>query len=384
MKLFGEAEQEAREENHTRLYSWEKALYNLGVEKAYTEHEKRFLFEQSGYRENPLDLLAWPTDSEIRRVLESNARQQNAEDTEDPTDQLVHKLSIVLNKRLYSYLSPQEKDRLILEHKIALFQDELESVHNLTSYYLSLNQSGQLAYANAAQLADKHITPKQIAQIADNPASLPLTQWVRGLILRIAQPECTFYPLGQSATTTIEPSAAQLKTAINWINEPHLGIGPNLPDTLAVLKRYRLKTRQRGDTIKSFKLEAIDRITPRIQTLDQTHISWPAWNFLPYPDNKTKKEVTQFINANPSVKATIDQQQREQFTWRWLRAIARRGMINTAFLQIDMSHQELTEKTIINPAREDASQQAPSIPELHLVAATDSAWQYSCYFQITG
>lgn len=383
MKLFGEAEQETREEDQKTLYSWERALYNLGVQKAYAEHEKRLLFEQSGYRDNPLDLLSWPTDTDITRALEANAREHHAQDTEDPTQDLIEKLVPILNNRLHSYLSPQEKARLTGEHLIAVFQAKLEAFHSLASYYLSLNQTGQLAYANAASLADKHITAKQISQIAESPASLALNQWVRGLILRMAQAESTFYPSDSPDTPDKEPSAAELKVAINWINEPHLGIATNLPETIAAMKRYRLKTRQRGDTMKTFSLEQIDRITPPIQTLDNAQIAWPAWDFLPYPDTRTKTDVSRLFEDNPQVKATIVNRQQEDFSWRWLRAIVRRGYINTTFLQIDLSHQEITEKTIINPAKEDASQLASAIPELHLVTATEAAWRYSGYYQLT-
>jgi hypothetical protein len=380
MKLFGETNQEIREENGT-LHSWEAALYRLGQEKAYRHRDSRQSYYASNYRENPLNLLGWPTESEIRQTLEDNAAEKQVAETSDPYQDLLTALVPATQKLIRGHIGQQETKRLATEQQIAIFHDYLTQLNATADYYLSLQATGELSYENAKS-SQAQVSTQVIEQVLENPMTIPLHQWVKGLILRFAAPQNTFTSTRSEERPPKEPTSAELKNAANWINEPHFGLGSNLPETIETMKRYRIEGQKRGDIAKSYPLHHILEATPPIQTLKGVSIDWQAWGFLPYPNQETKKEVLTFLAETPQAAALIQTEQAECFARRWIRAIALRAVINTQFLQIDINQQEQTERTIIDPAKTDAAAWASGIPELHLLVATEMAWNFNCFYWI--
>ena len=378
MKLFGNTNQENREEKGA-LHSWERALYQLGREKAHKQQETRESYLATGYRENSLELLGWPTLSDIIETLTNNAAENQA--TETPYEDLLAALVPASQKLIRSHIGPAEAKRLAMEQQIAIFHDHLRHLNTVADYYLSLQAVGELSFHNAKSL-ENQVSPNTIKQVAEGEFSVPLHQWVKGLILRLAAPQSTYAPSRPEEPPAREPTSAELKKAANWIHQPHFGLGRNLPEAIEVMKRYRLEAHKRGDTVKSYPLEDILKTTRPIHTLKGEPIDWQAWKFLPCPLFKSKEATSQFLAENPQATALIQTEQAQAFANRWLRAIALRGAINSQFLEIDINQQEQTEQTIINPAKADADAFANGIPELHLLVATEMAWEYTCFYWI--
>lgn len=378
--LFGETNQEIREEKGT-LHSWESALYRLGQEKAYRQRDARQSYYASNYRENPLSLLGWPTESEIRQTLEDNAAENQAIESTDPYQDLLTALVPATQKLMQGYIGPQEAKRLATEQQIALFHQYLTELNTTADYYLSLQATGELSYRNAKS-SQNQVSTQVIDQVLENALTIPLHQWVKGLILRFAAPQNTYSSSRVEERPPKEPTSAELKSAANWINQRHFGLGTNLPETIEIMKRYRLEAQKRGDISKSYLLHDILEATRPIQTRKGVPIDWQAWGFLPCPNQETKKEVLTFLAQTPEAAAFIQKEQAEHFARRWIRAITLRAVINTQFLQIQISQQEQTERTIIDPARTDAAAWASAIPELHLLVATEMAWNFNCFYWI--
>jgi hypothetical protein len=380
MKLFGDTNQENREEKGT-LHSWESALYQLGRTKAYSHHQAKQEYRATGYRENPLNLIGWPTLSEIISTLENNAIEKQLANAENPYEDLLAALVPATEKLFRSHLGLAESKRLSLEHRIAVFHGYLSEIQTAAHYYLSLQPVGQLSFQNS-QCPDTQISPTTINQVLERELTIPLHQWVRGLILRLALPQNTYTDSRLEEQPLREPTTAELKQAADWINEPHFGLGSNLTEATEAMKRYRLEAQKRGDTVKTYPLEQILHASQPVRTLKGQTIDWQAWGFLPCPLNQTKEEILRFLKNTPDAATAVRAHQTQAFTHRWLRAIALRGAINTHFLEIEINQQEQTERTIINPAKEDADALASAIPELHLVVATEAAWNYSSYYWI--
>lgn len=380
MKLFGTTNQETREENGT-LHSWEVALYQLGREEAYRHYQAKQDYRASGYRENPLNLLGWPTLSDIIQTLENNAREKQISEAQDPYKDLLAALVPATQKLFRSHIGPEESKRLAIEHQIAIFENYLSQLNTAAHYYLSLQPVGELSFRNA-QALENQVSPTTIKQVLEGELSIPLHQWVRGLILRLAVPETTYTLSQLEDPPPREPTTAELKSSANWINQRHFGLGHNLPEAVEAMKRYRLEAQKRGDTVRAYPLEEILRASQPIHTLKGESIDWLAWKFLPCPLSTTKEEISRFLTETPQVAALLQTDQAQAFALRWLRAIALRGAINTQFLEIEINQQDQTERTIINPAKEDADALASAIPELHLVVATEMAWNYSCFYWI--
>lgn len=380
MQLFGDSKQEIREHKGT-LHSWEKALYAIGRQKAYQQHEAKKAYRSTGYRENSLSLLGWPTQSHIIEALEINARETQAAQIEDPYQDLLKTLSPAIQQLIEKHIGRSEAGRLAAEQKIDIFHQYLAEVNSAAYYYLSLQPVGEISWQNARQL-ENHVSPTTIQHITEGEFSLPLHHWVKGLILRLAAPQTTYCPPAPNEPPQQEPTTAQLKNSADWINQPHHGIGKNLPQAIEAMKRYRLAAALRGDTAKIYPLEEILQANPPIQTLKGQPIEWQAWKFIPCPFPKTKEQIIEFLDKTPSAARFIEAAQAQTLAQRWLRAIALRGAINAHFLEIEINQQEQTERTIINPAKEEADALAGAIPELHLVVATESAWEYFCYYWI--
>jgi hypothetical protein len=380
MKLFGNTNQETREENGT-LHSWETALYRLGQTKAYRQHEAQQSYYASNHRDNPLNLFGWPTESDIIQTLEENAAENQAAQTTDPYQDLLSALAPATQKLIRSYIGPAEAKRLATEHQIAIFHDYLTHLNTTAEYYLSLQAIGELSY-RFAKSSHNQVSPAAIHQVVESDLTVPLHQWVKGLVLRLATPQNTYTSSRIEERPSKETTSAALKNAANWINEPHFGLGGNLLETIEAMKRYRLEAQKRGDTFTSLPLEQILAATPPIQTLKGAAIDWQAWGFLPCPDTKTKQQVQTFLAETPEAAALVQKEQTEFFARRWVHAIALRAAINTKFLQIEISQQEQTERTIIDPAKADADAWASGIPELHLLVATETAWNYNCFYWV--